>query len=122
MPFLLATVAMGIRNPDTIRRTSPMYCTYTGTALYVSSFLELSVMVAHSNVFSNYSILGVTALFEITALSLAAWTAALVLRSRWRVRSLQSASVNAASAIDQKYYPLIIRTLIFAVLLLVAFG
>jgi hypothetical protein len=56
-------------------------------------------------------------LFELGSISLAIWTASLVARTHWRVRAMTSRSDNG-----QSYYPLIVRTLFFVLLLTIAFA
>jgi hypothetical protein len=53
------------------------------------------------------------AIFDIGAVALAAWTAAVVFRHRWRTRELRPT--------DNPYYALTIRTLLFAMGVTVAF-
>jgi hypothetical protein len=57
------------------------------------------------------------AIFEIGAIILAGWTASLVVKIRWRARAVRSSSSG-----NDSYYSLTIRTLIFNILLLVAFA
>jgi hypothetical protein len=59
----------------------------------------------------------VVASFEVGAIILAGWTASLVARIRWRARAVRSSSSGGDS-----YYSLTIRTLLFTVLLAVAFA
>jgi hypothetical protein len=59
----------------------------------------------------------VNAFFEMGAVILAIWTGFLVARTRWRVRSTRTTN----SSVDQSYYALTVRTLVFSVLLTLAF-
>jgi hypothetical protein len=59
----------------------------------------------------------VVASFEVGAIILAGWTASLVARIRWRARAVRSSSSGGNS-----YYSLTIRTLLFTVLLAIAFA
>jgi hypothetical protein len=58
-----------------------------------------------------------SAVCEVGAVSLAAWTASLIARTRWRTRALRTNDSG-----DSSYFPLTIRTLIFVVLLTIVFG
>jgi hypothetical protein len=58
--------------------------------------------------------------FEVVALVLAAWTAFIIGSTHRRARA-QSHSLDTAGS-GQEYYPLVVRTLVFALLLLAAFG
>jgi hypothetical protein len=112
--WLIPSRQYTLRDPSLVSRGSPFYCTIDMPALYalLPSIYPHQANRSPSGTGANAA----SIVFTFFTLVFAAWTAACVARSHWRVRSLRANRRSGPGSL-----PLILRVLTFSVFVFIAF-